>query len=107
MLLKIATWNVNSLRVRLPQLLAWLVEHRPEIVVLQETKVEDKDFPLEALRLAGYHCVFAGQKTYNGVAILSLTSLEQREVHFPIAEDHQVRLIAATTQSLRIVNVYV
>ncbi len=70
---KLATWNVNSLKVRLPQLLPWLTAHAPDVVCLQETKTEDANFPVEEIRAAGYQPLFAGQKTYNGVAILSRT----------------------------------
>ena len=69
--MKIATWNVNSLRVRLPQVMKWLEETSPDILGLQETKLQDPDFPVDEFRSAGYHVAFAGQKTYNGVALLS------------------------------------
>ena len=69
--MKLATWNVNSLKVRLPQLLPWLASRTPDVVCLQETKTEDANFPVEELRAAGYHSVFTGQRAYNGVAILS------------------------------------
>ena len=70
--MKIATWNVNSLNVRLPQVAAWLAEHRPDVLALQEIKLEQDNFPAAAFRLSGWHAVWAGQKTYNGVAIISL-----------------------------------
>ena len=69
--MKLATWNVNSLRVRLPHLLEWIGRERPEVVCLQETKTEDANFPAQELEQAGYQSLFAGQKTYNGVAILT------------------------------------
>ena len=69
--MKIATWNVNSLRVRLPHVLQWLAAVQPDVLAIQETKTVDAQFPLAELQAAGYHAVFAGQKTYNGVAILS------------------------------------
>ena len=69
--MKLATWNVNSLKVRLPHLLEWLAADRPDVVCLQELKLEDHNFPAAALAEAGYESVFAGQKTYNGVAILA------------------------------------
>ncbi len=75
--MKIATWNVNSLKVRLPQVLDWLAEHRPDALCLQELKMEDKAFPVDALEAAGYRAVFNGQKTYNGVAILSPRALDE------------------------------
>ncbi len=69
--MKIATWNVNSLRVRLPHVLQWLEAAQPDVLAIQETKTVDEQFPLAELEAAGYNAVFAGQKTYNGVAILS------------------------------------
>ena len=69
--MKIVTWNVNSLKVRLEQVQNWLTDNQPDVLCLQETKTEDVNFPLEALQQAGYHVVFSGQKTYNGVAIIS------------------------------------
>ena len=75
--MKIATWNVNSVRARHDRLLAFLERHDPDVVCLQETKVVDKDFPTDALREAGYHSAVWGQKTYNGVAILSKTAPER------------------------------
>jgi exodeoxyribonuclease-3 len=69
--MKVASWNVNSLNVRMPHLSTWLATAAPDIVALQETKLEDAKFPVEALTTLGYHSVFSGQKTYNGVALLS------------------------------------
>ena len=69
--MKLATWNVNSLKVRLPHVIDWLSQHQPEILCLQETKLTDDNFPITELAAAGYRAVFTGQKTYNGVAILS------------------------------------
>lgn len=106
-LIKIATWNVNSLRVRLSQLLEWLAIHKPDVIVLQEIKLEDKDFPLEALKAAGYHTVSSGQKTYNGTAILSRHPITAVEVSLPDFADPQRRLLAATIENIRVVNVYV
>src|SRR5258706_2658489 len=73
--MKFASWNVNSLKVRLPHLLEWLARQVPQIVCLQEIKLEGAKFPVEEIRAAGYHCVWSGQKTYNGVAILSRGTL--------------------------------
>ena len=103
--MRIVTWNVNSLKVRLPQVLDWLVQHKPDALCLQELKLEDKAFPLEALREAGYHAVFAGQKTYNGVAILSPSPIDESTVvrAIPAFEDEQRRLIAATIGGVRVV----
>ena len=105
--MRIASWNVNSLRVRLPQVLAWLETQRPDVLGLQETKVTDDAFPTEALAEAGYASVFAGQKTYNGVALLTRDPAADpvREiVDFP---DEQRRLIGATVGGVRVYNVYV
>ena len=74
--MRIASWNVNSLRVRLPHVLAWLEAQRPDVLGLQETKVTDDAFPAEALAEAGYESLFAGQKTYNGVALLTREAFE-------------------------------
>ncbi len=101
--MKLATWNVNSLKVRLPQLIDWLAAAAPEVVCLQETKLEDAKFPREALRSAGYEAAFSGQKTYNGVAILARSPLERISTGFP---DGQKRIIAATVDSTRVVCVY-
>ena len=104
----IATWNVNSLRVRLPQLLDWLVREQPDVVGLQETKVVDEDFPLAQLREAGYQAVFAGQPTYNGVALLSRCPPTDPRIRLPGREDDpQQRFVAASYGDLRVVNVYV
>lgn len=100
---KIATWNVNSLKVRLPQVLDWIAEHRPDALCLQELKMEDKAFPAEALAAAGYHAAFVGQKTYNGVAILSPDTPQEVVRNIPGFEDEQKRLIAATIGDTRVV----
>jgi exodeoxyribonuclease-3 len=104
---KLATWNVNSLKVRLPHLLDWLAANPVEVICLQETKSQDADFPIEALRTAGYHCAFSGQKTYNGVAILSREPLVDVQCGIPDFEDEQKRVIAATVGDVRVVCVYV
>ena len=105
--MKIATWNVNSLPVRLPQLLGWLSERTPDIVCLQETKVVDGRFPEEELKKAGYHAVFRGQPTYNGVAILSRIHSSDPLRGFPGWDDPECRLLAATIGDLRVIDVYV
>lgn len=105
--MKIATWNVNSLKVRLPHLLDWLAANPVQVLCLQETKTEDKNFPLAELEAAGYHAVFSGQKTYNGVAILSREAIGEVQVGIPGFEDEQKRVIAATINGVRIVCVYV
>lgn len=101
--MKIATWNVNSLKVRLPQVLDWLQAQQPDVLCLQELKMEDKDFPAGALAEAGYRSAFNGQKTYNGVAILS--RIEPRDVarDLPGFDDPQKRLIAATVGDVRVI----
>ena len=106
--MKIASWNVNSLNVRLPQLQDWLGEFAPDVVGLQETKLEDHRFPDDALAAAGYRSVFHGQKTYNGVAILARGhALDGVQVAIPGFDDAQARAIAATVGDVRIVNLYV
>lgn len=104
--MKIATWNVNSLNVRLPHLLDWLATAQPDAVGLQELKCEDSKFPVEAIREAGYHAVFAGQKTYNGVALLSREPASDVQRGIVGYEDPQQRVITATVQGVRIVNAY-
>jgi exodeoxyribonuclease-3 len=94
--MKIATWNVNSLKVRLPHVLDWLKENPVEVLCLQETKQQDADFPEAELLAAGYHSAFIGQKTYNGVAILSREPLADVQSGIPNYEDEQKRVIAAT-----------
>ena len=104
---KIATWNVNSLRVRLPHVLNWLAAHQPDCLVLQETKVIDADFPKADIEAAGYHVAYTGQKTYNGVAILSKTPMTNIVLDLPAVDADHKRFIAATVAGVRIVNVYV
>ncbi len=105
--MKIATWNVNSLKVRLPHVLSWLKDNPIDVLCLQETKQQDADFPHAELLAAGYHSAFIGQKTYNGVAIISREPLA--EVQFGISnyEDEQKRVIAATINGIRVICVYV
>ncbi len=105
--MKIATWNVNSLKVRLPHLLDWLNQTRADVVCLQETKTEDANFPRAEIEAAGYHVAFAGQKTYNGVAILSRQPLQEVQVGIPGLADEQKRVLAASVGSLRVINLYV
>ena len=106
--MKIASWNVNSLNVRLPQLQQWLSDFAPDVVGLQETKLEDHRFPDDALLEAGYRSVFHGQKTYNGVAILARDrAIEDVQIAIPGFDDPQARAIAATVGDVRIVNLYV
>lgn len=105
--MKIASWNVNSLKVRLPQLTQWAAEAAPDIVALQETKLEDAKFPVDELAAAGYQSVFAGQKTYNGVAILARQPPTDVVTDIPGLDDPQRRILAATVGELRVVNLYV
>ena len=106
--MRIASWNVNSLTVRLPHLTQWLQSFAPDVVGLQETKIDDARFPDDALAALGYRSVFCGQKTYNGVAILA-RERTPAEVQYGIPgfEDEQQRVIAATVGDVRIVNLYV
>lgn len=105
----LAAWNVNSLNVRLPRLLAWLTANRPDVICLQETKLEDAKFPVLDIAAAGYAAHYAGQKTYNGVAILVRQELPVADVAVGIAgyDDDAKRVIAATVAGVRIVGVYV
>jgi exodeoxyribonuclease-3 len=111
--MKIASWNVNSLRVRLEHVTDWLDQNQPDLLCLQELKMQDVDFPSEEFTKHGYHSVFTGQKTYNGVAILSKVKLSNVVMDLPDFEDPQRRYIAADcpiadgADCLRIVNVYV
>ena len=105
--MKIASWNVNSLNVRLPHLQQWLQDFAPDVVGLQETKLEDHKFPEDALLDAGYRNVFMGQKTYNGVAILARHSISDVQLGIPGFDDVQARAIAATVKDVRIINLYV
>jgi exodeoxyribonuclease-3 len=105
--MQIVTWNVNSLRVRLPQLLEWLSVNQPDIVALQETKVPDADFPAAAIAAAGYQVAFNGQKTYNGVAVLAREPLSESVLEIPSFDDAQRRVLAVSCGALRVVNLYV
>lgn len=101
--MKIATWNVNSLKVRLPHLLDWLAANQPDVLGLQELKCENIAFPLDEIEAAGYKAVFSGQKTYNGVALLSRNKAEDVVCNIPGFEDEQKRVIAATIDGVRVV----
>lgn len=104
--MKIAAWNVNSLKVRLPQLLDFLATRQPDAVCLQETKLTDENFPVAELAAAGYRAAFVGQKTYNGVALVSRSEPLDVQVGIPGLEDEQKRVIAATIDGVRLVCVY-
>ena len=104
--MKLATWNVNSLAVRLPQVLDWLATNPVDAIVLQETKLTDDKFPATEIEAAGYHVAWFGQKTYNGVALLSRAEVGQLQKNIPGLEDHQARVIAGTLGSLRVIGAY-
>ena len=105
--MKIATWNVNSIRVRLPHVLDWLAQQQPDVLCLQETKVPDEEFPADAFNQVGYSVAYAGQKTYNGVATLSRLPANEITRELPGADGVQKRLLVATVGDVRVVNVYV
>jgi exodeoxyribonuclease-3 len=105
--MRIATWNVNSLRVRLPHLAQWLAANPVDAIGLQELKLPDEQFPLAEIEALGLHAAHYGQKTYNGVAILARTALSAVATGIPGDDDPQRRVIAATIGGIRLVNVYV
>ena len=105
--MKIASWNVNSLNVRLPHLGDWLAAATPDVIALQETKTEDVKFPVEAIAALGYRCVISGQKTYNGEAILARDDPHAVLTDIPGLDDPQRRILVASVGGLRIVNLYV
>jgi len=106
--MKIATWNVNSIAIRLEQMLNWLETTQADVLCLQETKCVDEKFPLEQIRNAGFNAAFMGQKSYNGVAILSRRDIKDVQYNFPDDDaDAPKRLIAATVENIRIVNTYI
>jgi exodeoxyribonuclease-3 len=105
--MKIATWNVNSLKVRLGHVMEWLEAAKPDILVLQEIKQVTDAFPAETFAEAGYDAVASGQKTYNGVAVISRSPSSDHVTDFPGFEDPQRRILAATIDGVRVVNLYV
>lgn len=105
--MKIASWNVNSLNVRMPHLKQWLSAAQPDIVALQETKLEDAKFPDTDIAVLGYRCVFSGQKTYNGVALLAREMPVDIVTDVPGLTDPQRRILIASVGDLRIANLYV
>ena len=105
--MRLAAWNVNSLKVRLPQLLEWLALQQPDAVCLQETKLEDQNFPRQDIEAAGYQVVFSGQKTYNGVALLTRETPTDVVCGNPYFPDPQKRLIAATVNGIRLICAYI
>ncbi|SMF96963.1 Exodeoxyribonuclease III [Methylomagnum ishizawai] len=105
--MKIAAWNVNSLRVRLPHVLDWLAREQPDVLALQETKTENANFPVAAVAGAGYRSVYSGQKTYNGVAVLSRSDMLDPVTDIEGLDDPQRRILAVTVDGVRIVDLYV
>ena len=104
--MKIATWNINSLSVRLPQVLDWLQSHQPDVLVLQETKLTDDKFPHAELQQAGWQAQCFGQRTYNGVALLSRQPASEPVHNIPGFADAQARVISASVEGLRVVGAY-
>ncbi len=104
---KIATWNVNSLKVRLPHVLQWLETESPDVLALQETKSIDENFPIEAINEAGYQVSYIGQKTYNGVATLCKSTIETLATNLPDYDDVQRRVLAINNSNVTILNLYV
>ncbi|MBV8341504.1 MAG: exodeoxyribonuclease III [Gammaproteobacteria bacterium] len=105
--MRIATWNVNSLRVRLPQLMAWLQSSPVDVLAMQETKLADPEFPHGDFTALGYHSLYAGQKTYNGVALLTRSPATDALTDIPGLGDAHRRVLAATCAGVRVINVYV
>jgi exodeoxyribonuclease III len=105
--MQLATWNVNSLKVRLPHVLQWLAENPVDVLCLQETKTIDSKFPVAEIEAAGYQVAFSGQPTYNGVAILSRHTIEDVVKNNPLFPDEQQRIITATIAGMRVVCAYV
>lgn len=104
---KLASWNVNSLKIRLTQVLEWLDSTQMDVLALQETKLIDEHFPVEAFTAKGYHVAFIGQKTYNGVAIISRYPLSEVLTSVPDLDDTQRRILAVTVAGIRLINLYV
>ncbi len=105
--MRIASWNVNSLRVRLPQVEQWLADAAPDVLALQETKMTDDQFPAAAFEAAGYHAVHSGQKTYNGVALVSREPIRDVVTDIPGLDDPQRRILAGTVGDTRVLDLYV
>ncbi len=102
-----ATFNTNSIRARLPIILDWLDRERPDVLCVQETKAQDKDFPVDAFESTGYHAVFKGQKSYNGVAIISRHPLDKIRKNLYDANDEEARFVSASILEIPVINVYV
>jgi exodeoxyribonuclease III len=104
---RLASWNVNSLNLRLDQVLEWFNDTQLDVLALQETKVSDEQFPIKAFRERGYEVLFSGQKAYNGVAVISRYSLSQPLIDIPGLDGLQRRILAVTVAGIRVINVYV
>jgi len=105
--MKIVTWNVNSLNVRLAHVLSFLEAEQPDVLALQETKTIDVNFPVEAIQQAGYQVIFSGQKSYNGVALLSKSTAVDVMMDVPGLDDPQRRLLTASINGVRMINIYI
>lgn len=105
--MKLATWNVNSLKVRLPHVLQWLADNPVDVLCLQELKMTDDKFPVAEIEAAGYQVAFTGQKTYNGVAILSRHPMSEIVKNNPLFPDEQQRIITATIEGIRVICAYI
>lgn len=106
-MLKLASWNVNSLKIRLEQVLAWMDSSQMDILAVQETKLTDENFPESSFTEMGYHVVYAGQKTYNGVAVISRYPITEVVTDIPALDDPQRRILAVTVAGIRLINLYV
>lgn len=105
--MKLASWNVNSLKVRLDQVLKWIESSQVDVLALQETKMVDEQFPVDAFTSRGFSVVFSGQKTYNGTAIISRQPMTDIVMDIPLMDDPQRRILAATIGDLRVIDLYV
>ena len=105
--MKIVSWNVNSLKVRLEHVLTWCADNQPDVLAIQETKLTDENFPEDEIKAAGWHVVYAGQPTYNGVAIISSSPATDVITDIKGLDDPQRRILAATIDDVRIINLYV
>lgn len=105
--MKVASFNVNSVRIRLPILLGWLQKNQPDVLAMQETKVQDEVFPSEAFASIGYQCAFRGQKSYNGVALASRHEIERVEFGLPDEPRDEARIVTAQVRGMTLVNTYI
>src|ERR1041384_7374820 len=100
--MRVATWNINSLRLRVGRVVEWLQRVQPDVLALQETKVPDPLFPVDAIAEAGYHAVYAGEKSYNGVALITRRPLEDVREEYPLPENAAKRLISGVASGVRV-----